>query len=101
MVLPLFSTVCSIRVIGESDIMQEFLSESDEVGERPFPDPVLLSLLCGKINIDSVCGMNYSQLCRVSGFLHFLSMGIYPLTPRARFTFSAFCFNYFLSSAIK
>lgn len=24
--------VCSIRVIGESDIMQEFLSESDEVG---------------------------------------------------------------------
>lgn len=26
--------VCSIRVIGESDIMQEFLSESDEVGTR-------------------------------------------------------------------
>ncbi|XP_057244872.1 sorting nexin-27-like [Malurus melanocephalus] len=25
--------VCSIRVIGESDIMQEFLSESDEVGD--------------------------------------------------------------------
>ena len=23
--------VCSVRVIGESDIMQEFLSESDEV----------------------------------------------------------------------
>lgn len=27
----LFFTVCSVRVIGESDIMQEFLSESDEV----------------------------------------------------------------------
>lgn len=26
-----FSPVCSVRVIGESDIMQEFLSESDEV----------------------------------------------------------------------
>jgi len=26
--------VCSIRVIGESDIMQEFLSESDEVGTQ-------------------------------------------------------------------
>lgn len=25
------SPVCSVRVIGESDIMQEFLSESDEV----------------------------------------------------------------------
>lgn len=25
------SAVCSVRVIGESDIMQEFLSESDEV----------------------------------------------------------------------
>lgn len=27
----LISPVCSVRVIGESDIMQEFLSESDEV----------------------------------------------------------------------
>lgn len=27
----LFSAVCSVRVIGESDIMQEFLSDSDEV----------------------------------------------------------------------
>ena len=27
----LLSAVCSVRVIGESDIMQEFLSESDEV----------------------------------------------------------------------
>ncbi len=25
-------SVCSVRVIGESDIMQEFLSESNEVG---------------------------------------------------------------------
>lgn len=29
--LSCFSLVCSVRVIGESDIMQEFLSESDEV----------------------------------------------------------------------
>lgn len=26
-----FSAVCSVRVIGESDIVQEFLSDSDEV----------------------------------------------------------------------
>lgn len=25
------TAVCSVRVIGESDVMQEFLSESDEV----------------------------------------------------------------------
>lgn len=31
--------VCSVRVIGESDIMQEFLSESDEV--NLFPVPIL------------------------------------------------------------
>lgn len=30
----LCSPVCSVRVIGESDIMQEFLSESDEVWSR-------------------------------------------------------------------
>lgn len=29
-----FSTVCSVRVIGESEIMQEFLSESDEVSRK-------------------------------------------------------------------
>lgn len=27
------SSVCSVRVIGESDVMQEFLSESDEVSQ--------------------------------------------------------------------
>lgn len=27
----IISPVCSVRVIGESDIIQEFLSESDEV----------------------------------------------------------------------
>lgn len=32
LILSLF-TVCSVRVIGESDIMQEFLSESDEVSQ--------------------------------------------------------------------
>lgn len=31
--IPCVPAVCSIRVIGESDIMQEFLSESDEVGD--------------------------------------------------------------------
>lgn len=33
-ILCIFSTVCSVRVIGESDIMQEFLSESDEVNRK-------------------------------------------------------------------
>lgn len=36
--------VCSIRVIGESDIMQEFLSESDEV--RMEAPKLCLHLLC-------------------------------------------------------
>lgn len=31
------SAVCSVRVIGESDIMQEFLSESDEVKRKNLP----------------------------------------------------------------
>lgn len=47
----LFSIVCSIRNIGESDIMQEFLStESDEVGEYPLQWLFPLAA-CGKIEI--------------------------------------------------
>lgn len=45
------SAVCSVRVIGESDIMQEFLSESDEVEKIKInmsfcPFPACDSLRC-------------------------------------------------------
>lgn len=42
------SAVCSVRVIGESDIMQEFLSESDEVMQKNIRVCVFLwSSACG------------------------------------------------------
>lgn len=41
----LFSAVCSVRVIGESDIMQEFLSDSDEVITSKPPSSCLCLLV--------------------------------------------------------
>lgn len=45
------SAVCSVRVIGESDIMQEFLSESDEVkGKKMFRVSSVRSSACHSLD---------------------------------------------------
>lgn len=87
-ILSLFSIVCSIRVIGESDIMQEFLSESDEVGEYPLQWLFPSWLLVGKIEIiDS--GLNCRKFSKWLIFqLPFFTCSAYASGPSARSTFS-------------
>lgn len=50
-----FFAVCSVRVIGESDIMQEFLSESDEVKSATNLTQLLMASLLVRLAHCAVC----------------------------------------------
>ncbi len=62
----LISPVCSVRVLGESDIMQEFLSESDEVRFYVYIRAVKISdLQYTIIEGKSICNHNIIVILRV------------------------------------
>lgn len=56
------SLVCSVRVIGESDIMQEFLSESDEVCNRCYSGMNATRLRCRRFSVGflNLCQQSFS-----------------------------------------